>query len=585
MTSSISLRGVQTVNLPLPQGGIVRLFRLSCRFFTTTSLSLQTAGQTRIQLLGVALWLVAATGCGGSGAPPAQAGNPTDSPPPAPAQPTVVGTYHNDNARTGANITESVLTPANVNAVSFGKRAAIQVVGDIFAQPLYIPAILTADRKSHNLVIVATEHDQVYAIDADSHNFVWHSDFLDAAAGVTTLQSTDVDCDAIKPEIGITGTPVIDTSSSTIYVVARTKETQSGEPVFYQRLHALDLKTGQDKVTPTTVTTPPDPTGHFGVAHFDPLLNNQRAALLLVNGQVYVAWASHCDLGSYQGWLMAFDESTLQLTAAWTPEPSGDFGGIWMAGSGPASDSSGDVFLAVGNGYSDAMLGESDYGDSVVRLRTSGNLISTVDYFTPYDWQTLYTEDHDLGSGGAIMLPDQSGSAHPRLLTLAGKDGKVYLLDRDNLGQSQPGNDSQIVQSFQSDARASLCTPTFWNNNLYFGWYRGPLEAFRYDPASQQIDPVPTSTTGSFNLGYPGATVTVSANGNQNGIVWLVRNNGDDSDLRAYDATNLNLELYSSEMSPQRDRSGPSVIFGVPTVADGWVFVGGRGELDIYGLL
>ena len=563
----------------------MRFFRLSCRFFRTTSLPLQTAGKPGILLLGVALWLVAATGCGGSGASSGQASSPTEPSPPASTNHTVVSTYHNDNARTGANVTETFLDPVNVNLVSFGKRAAIPVEGDIFAQPLYIPAILTADGNSHNLVIVATEHDQVYAIDADSHNVVWHTDFLDAATGVTTLQPTDINCDAIKPEIGITGTPVIDTSSSTIYVVARTKETQSGEPVFYQRLHALDLKTGQDKVTPTTITNPPDPGGHFGVARFDPLLNNQRAALLLANGQVYVAWGSHCDLGNYQGWLMAFDEGTLQLTAAWTPEPSGNLGGIWMAGGGPASDSSGDVYLAVGNGYSDAMLGESDYGDSVVRLRVSSNLISAVDYFTPYDWLTLYTEDHDLGSGGVIMLPEQSGSVHQRLLTVAGKDGKVYLVDRDNLGQSQPNNDGQIVQSFQSDAQASLCTPVFWNNNLYFGWMLGPLEAFRYDPARQQIDPSPTSTTGAFDMGYPGATVTVSANGHRNGIIWLLRNDGPYSDLRAYDATNLNDELYSSEMSPQRDRSGPSVIFGVPTVADGWVFVGGRGELDIYGLL
>ncbi len=525
-----------------------------------------------------------ATGCGGSGGS-SQASTPTEPSSPATTNHTVVSTYHNDNARTGANITETLLTPANVNPVLFGKRAAITVAGDIFAQPLYIPAIVTAEGSLHNLIIVATEHDQVYAIDADSHNIVWHADFLDSAAGVSTLQTTDVNCSAIAPEIGITGTPVIDTSSSTIYVVARTKETQSGEPVFYQRLHALDLKTGLDKVAPTTITTPPDPTGQFGVARFDPLLNNQRAALLLVNGQVYVAWASHCDLGNYQGWLMAFDAGTLQVTAAWTPEPSGDFGGIWMAGGGPASDSSGDVYLAVGNGYSDAMLGESDYGDSVVRLHTSNNLISTADYFTPYNWQTLYTEDHDLGSGGAILLPERSGSAHPRLLTVAGKDGKVYLLDRDSLGQSRPDNDSQIVQSFQSDAQASLCTPVFWNNNFYFGWMLGPLEAFRYDPVRQQIDTTPTSTTGSFNMGYPGATVSLSADGVRNGIVWFVRNDGEYSDLRAYDATNLNLELYSSEMSPGRDRSGPSVIFGVPTVVDGWVLVGGRGELDVYGLL
>ena len=402
---------------------------------------------------------------------------------------------------------------------------------------------------------------------------------------VTTVQPDDVNCAAIAPEIGITGTPVIDTTSSTIYLATRTKETQSGQAVFYQRLHALDLKTGQEKLTPTTITTPPDPGGQFGVAQFDPVRNNQRAALLLANGQVYVAWASNCDVGEYQGWVMSFDATTLQLTAGWTSEPVGIQGGIWMAGGGLATDSSGDVYLAVGNGWSDPMTGGLDYGDSVVRLHASGNQVTAIDYFIPFDWQTLFDEDNDLGSGGPVLLPDQNTAAHPHLLTIAGKDGKVYLLDRDDLGQAKPDNDDQILQSFQTDAQLSLCTPAFWNNNLYFGWGYGPVEAFRYDPATQQIVTTPTSTTGSFDVGYPGATVSVSASGTNNGIVWLVRNDGAYSDLRAYDATDLTRELYSSEQSPQRDRAGPSVIFGVPTVADGLVFVGGRGELDIYGLL
>jgi hypothetical protein len=531
------------------------------------------------------LLLLIATGCGGGNSSPATTQESNQNGPPASFVPTTVSTYHNNNARTGANLTESWLTPANVNISTFGKRAAIPVQGDVFAQPLYVPGVATA-QGSHNLIIAATEHDQVYGIDADSRQIVWHTDLLGSSGTVTTLAPSDLlNCTAIAPEVGITGTPVIDTSTSTVYLVARTKETQSGQPVFYQRLHALSLSTGQDKVAPTVITTPPDPGGQFGVAQFDPVLNNQRSALLLANGQVYVAWASHCDFGNYQGWVMSFDESSLQLTGAWTPSPSGTSGGIWMSGSGPASDASGDVYLAVGNGASDAMSGGANYGDSVVRLRSSANQISLIDYFIPFDWQMLFDDDLDLGSGGPILLPDQSGAVHPHLLPVAGKDGTVYLLDRDNLGQSQPGNDGQVVETFKSDAQKSLCTPAFWNNNLYFGWMRGPIEAFRYDPASQQINPTPVSTTGAWDVGYPGASPSISANGTSNGILWALRNNGTDADLRAYEAADLSNELYDSELSPQRDQAGPSVTFGVPTVADGWVFVGARGEVDIYGLL
>lgn len=538
----------------------------------------------RIGISALGLLLAAASGCGGGGA---STSSSLVQPPPAQQQQqphTAVATYHNDNARTGLNSTEFSLTPHTVSVASFGKLAAITVQGNIFAQPLYVPQVATPTG-SHNLVIVATEHDQVYAIGADSKQIIWHADLLGSSGTVTTVDPGDVNCQAITPEIGITGTPVIDTSSSTIYLIARTKEMQSGQPVFYQRLHALDLATGQEKLPPMTITTPPDPGGQFGVAQFSPLFNNQRAALLLANGQVYVAWASHCDLNTYQGWLMSFDAGTLQLTEAWTPEPSGQMGGIWMAGGGPAADSNGNVYLAVGNGWSDVMSGGSNYGDALVLFPGSAGQMSPADYFIPFDWQVLDDEDHDLGSGGPILLPDQNGSVHSHLLVVAGKSAKIYLLDRDNLGQSQLGNDYQIVQSLQSDGQLSLCTPALWNNNLYFGWTYGPVESFRYNPATEQIGTTPTSTTLPFDTGYPGATVSVSSNGNSNGIVWLLRNDGSYADLRAYDASNLGVELYSSEDSPGRDQSGPSVTFGVPTVADGFVFVGARGELDIYGLL
>ena len=540
---------------------------------------------SRIGIATVGLLLTTASACGGGGTAPSSASTPSPAPPAQQQQVThtAVTTYHNSNSRAGLNSTEVRLTPANVGTPAFGKLGAVTVEGAIFGQPLYVPQVATTSG-THNLVIVATEHDQVYGIDADSRQIVWHTDLLGSSGTVTTVDPNDVNCSAIAPEIGITGTPVIDTTSSTVYLVARTKETQSGQPVFYQRLHALDLATGLDKLTPTIIATPPDPSGQFGVAQFSPLLNNQRSALLLANGQVYVAWASHCDLNNYQGWLMAFDAGTLQLTQGWTSEPSGQAGGIWMAGGGPAADDSGNVYLAVGNGWSDVMSGGANYGDSVVRFQASGGQLSVADYFIPFDWVTLDDEDRDLGSGGPILLPDQKGGSHSHLLVLAGKAAKVYMLDRDNLGQSQPSGDDQIVQSFQSDGKLSLCTPAFWNNHLYFGWLSGPIESFPYNPTTQQISVTPSSTTLPFDVGYPGATVSISSNGNLDGIVWLLRNDGAYADLRAYNATDLRLELYSSEDSPSRDQSGPSVTFGVPTVADGYVFVGARGELDIYGL-
>jgi hypothetical protein len=559
-----------------------------CQFYPQAAglLPRRRSVPSRIGVAAVGLLLIAASACGGGGTAPttASSNNPV---PPVQQQPvthTAVPTYHNSNSRAGLNSTETILTPSNVGSATFGKLGAVTVEGDIFAQPLYVPQVKTASG-THNLVIVATEHDQVYGIDADSRQIVWHTDFLGSSGTVTTVDANDVTCPAIAPEIGITGTPVIDTTSSTVYLLARTKETPSGQPVFYQRLHALDLATGQDKLTPTVVATPADPGGQFGVAQFSSLLNNQRSALLLANGQVYVAWASHCDLNTYQGWLMAFDAGTLQLSQGWTSEPSGQEGGIWMAGGGPAADDSGDVYLAVGNGWSDVMSGGQNYGDSVVRFQTSGGQLSVADYFIPFDWLTLDDEDRDLGSGGPILLPDQTGGAHTHLLVVAGKAAKVYMLDRDNLGQSQPSGDNQIVQSFQSDGRLSLNTPAFWNNHLYFGWLSGPVESFAYNPATQQISSTPSSTTLPFDVGYPGATVSISANGNLDGIVWVLRNDGAYADLRAYSATNLHFELYSSEDSPSRDQSGPSVTFGIPTVADGYVFVGTRGELDIYGLL
>lgn len=539
--------------------------------------------------LGTALLLVAATGCGGGGVgTPTGEINQTDPPPP-PVQhvSTTVATYHNDNARTGANLTESTLNLSNVNVVSFGRLAAIPLQGEVYAQPLYIPNV-AVNGTTHNLVIVATEHDQMYAIDANSHTVVWNRNFLGTDGTITSVPAVDLGCDDLAPEIGITGTPVIDTSTNTTYVVVRTKEMQAGAASYYQRIHAIDLTTGQDKLPPTTITTPTSQDGRFGTAQFDPLLSNQRSALLLVNGQIYVAWASHCDYGFYWGWLMSFDETTLQLTAAWTPTPSGYKGGIWMGAEGPAADSNGEIYVAVGNGYSDAMLGGSNYGDALVRLHPSGNQLTVADYFIPYNFQLMDDVDADFGSGGPLLLPPRIGTTHKNLLVVAAKTGTVYLLDRDQLGHWQMDNDSEIVQSFPSGYTGPYSNAAFWGNKFFFAFLNGPLIAFAYDATQPALATSPFSTSKSIEMINPGVP-SVSSNGTSSGIVWLLQNDhhedGANAVLRAFNTYDLSQELYDSEMSPQRDHAGAGVKFTTPTVADGQVFVGAQNELDIFGLL
>ncbi len=511
-------------------------------------------------------------------------GNPSQ-----PAQHFSIATYRTDNARTGVNALESKLTPANVNAVSFGRRAAIAVQGDVYAQPLYISNVTTADGTTRNLVIVATQHDQVYAIDTTTQAIVWQRSFLDSSGLVTPVPADDVSCGDIANEVGITGTPVLDPASERFYVVVRTKETLNGQASYYQRIHALSLVNGVDVLPATNITTPPNRGNQFGSAHFDPLRNNQRAALLLANGQVYVSWASHCDVGDYQGWVMAFDEQTLQLTSAWTPSPGGILGGIWMSGGGPAADENGEVYVAVGNGGSDAMTGGSNYGDSVVRLHPDEQNLSVTDYFIPFDYQKLFNDDLDLGAGGPVLLPAQTGAAHPHVLVTSGKDSTVYLLDRDNLGKWHADEDSQILQSFFGNAYGSFATPAVWNNTVYFGFSDASLEAFAYDPVQQQINPTPSSTSGSIFLGYPGASPILSANGSADAILWILQtdqfHSGGPAILRAFDPANLATEFYDSNMSPDRDGAGAAVRYTVPVVADGQVFVAGHNEIDIYGLL
>lgn len=528
----------------------------------------------------VAALLWGTVGCGGSSAP-VQDGNQDTTPPP-PVQHLAVATYHNDNARSGINSQETTLTPANVNVVSFGKLASVPVQGLVFAQPLFIDNITMSDGKAHKVAIVATEHDQVYGIDSDTYQVLWQRSLLDTQGSITPIPTDDVNCHVLGDEEGITGTPVIDADSETVYVVGSTKETTQGQAQYFQKIYALNLINGQDKVAPVTVTTPSG--SQFGSARFDPLLNLQRAALLLENGNVYVSWASHCDNGAYTGWVMGFSATTLALTSAWTPDPSGLAGGMWMSGEGPLSDSNGNLFLAVGNGWSDPSTGGSNYGDSVVRLTASGREISVADYFMPYDYDKMYSDDLDLGAGGPILLPSQTGARFPDLLVTGGKDGTVYLLNRSNLGQWHANDDSQVVQSFQVPNIGCFSTPLFWNNTLYYGFGSDPLQAYAFDTSSETFNTTPISSS-SMQMSWPGVTPSMSNNNGSDAILWVFEAAGNLGILRAFDPSDLSSELYDSELSPDRDRTDGSVRFAVPTVAAGKVFVGSQNALDIYGVL
>jgi len=511
------------------------------------------------------------------------------------AQAVSVTTYHNDNSRLGLNDKETILTNANVNVAQFGKLFSRTVDGYSYAQPLYLPAVNIPGRGSHNVVYVATEHDTVYAFDGDdkqgmNREPLWQRSFIDPANGITTVSSLeDAGCTDLVPEIGITGTPVIDAQTETMYVVVRTKE--NGQ--FFQRLHALDLVTGAEKLGgPVTITAQVRGTGDgsvSGMVSFDPLRNNQRSGLLLVNGMVYIAWASHCDIGPYHGWVMSYDAHTLRQKSVWNSTPNAGLGGVWQAGAAPAADDDGNVYFATGNGGFDANAGGSDFGDSVVKVGLPIlHRLPVLDYFTPHDQQILDDQDLDLGSGGPILLPTQSPHApHRHLLTLGSKGGVVYLVDRDNMGHFNPENDNQIVQSLPTSISLTGGDATWWNHTLYFIPVFDTLKALRFDPKLGLISPIPTSQTLAF-FNYPTAFLSASSNGKKDAIVWALQDDGypgGSAILRAYDARNLETELYNSVENLGRDDPGPAGKWTVPTIANGKVYFTTRRHLVVYGLL
>ncbi len=536
----------------------------------------------------VCLSLILMAGCGGAAAPTNSTQGMSSGSGQRRVGTTSVLTHHNDSFRSGLNLTETTLTPDNVGPSTFGKVATFPVQGYVYAQPLYVPNVATTGGNVANLLIVATEHDQLYAFDVDSKTLVWHIDYLAAGPNVSTLSPDDVwGCNGINPEIGITGTPVIDPVTQTLYVLVRTKEVVAGSTVFHQRLHAVSLSAGTELLPATVVTGPPPNYPATGLATFDPQMNNQRAALLLAHKQVYIAWASHCDYGAYTGWLMSFAEDTLQPTAYWTPVPYSLNGGIWMSGSGPSVDRNGDIYVPVANGGEHDLIGpKNNFRSSLVRLHWSAtDGFSVVDYFAPYNYQMMDDGDWDFGTSAALLLPDQPGKPYPHLLIARDKLGTIYVLDRDDLGKWQASDNSQAVQTFQVPGHG-LSSAVFWNSTLYVAGAYDYLKAYSFDPETQQFNP----NTQVF-LDDPGdtrgPTPSLSANGSSDAILWAIVNSpgSQHAVLHAMDALNIHTDLYNSNMLPDRDAAGLGVKFVVPTIADGLVFVGAQNEVDMYGLL
>jgi hypothetical protein len=498
-----------------------------------------------------------------------------------------VTTYHNDTARTGQNTSETVLTPALLTSSQFGRLFSQPVDGQIYAQPLVVSGV-KINGVQHQVVYVATENDSVYAFDGHTNQGanaspLWHTSFINPSAGITTVNSNgDIFCGDLVPQVGITGTPVINAATGTLYVVANTKE----NGVFYQRLHALDITTGLEKFGgPVVIQASVPGTGAAsvnGVVSFDPLQENQRSALLLENGNVYIGWASHCDTDPYHGWIMSYNAQTLAQTGVWNSSPNGTRSGVWQGGAGLAGDGV-TVFFATGNGTADTM---HDVGDSVVQLGLGTSGLVELDDFTAFNQASLSDSDSDLGSGGVLLLPTLTGQTVSELAVAVGKEGRVYLLNRQNLGGFHSSGD-EIVQELPGAVAGVWGTEAYWNNNVYFGGSGDNIKAFSFNAGGTGLLSTTPTSESPEGFSFPGPTVSVSSNGTTNGIVWAIETDAYTSSgnaiLHAYDATNLATELWNSSQQPPRDIPGPAVKFTVPTVANGHVYVGTSTQLSVYG--
>ncbi len=506
--------------------------------------------------------------------------------------------WRNDAALTGQNRQETALTPATVKGAHFGKAFSCIVDGYVYAQPLYVPNVAVAVNDTHNLVYVATEHDSVYAFDADANpcQIVWSVNFVNGNPGVTTVPSADVGTTDITPEIGITGTPVIDPSTGILYVSAETKEGAVGSPVYVHRLHALDILTGNEKPgSPVVINASVSGTGDGatgGTLLFDAFTANQRSALLLAGGNVIVSFASHADMDPYHGWMFAYsyNGAALSKVAASSTTPNGGRGGVWQSGAPPSSDGSGNIFAVTSNGTFDASSTtgpKNDYGETLLKVQVNATspAFSITDTFTPNNQITLTANDTRLGSTGVLLLPDQAG-AHPHVALIGDEAGVLYVVNRDNLGGYTAGGPDKVLQTFHFGPSITG-TPAYSaaTGMIYVAAGYDHLKAFAFSSGTLTTS---LASQSPDTFGFPGAAPAISSNGSSTPIVWMIDSSGfgipSPAVLHAYDATNLGTALYSSAQKPG-DAAGLAVKFTVPTVANGKVYVGTQGELTVYGLL
>ncbi len=500
-----------------------------------------------------------------------------------------VTTYHNDSGRTGQNLKETVLTPASVNSAAFGKLNFFSTDGKVDAEPLYLQNLLVSGH-AHNVLYLATEHDSVYAFDADTGNQLWTASLLET--GETT--SDDHGCFQISPEIGITSTPVIDRfygAHGAIFLVGMSKD---GSGQYHQRIHALDVTTGAELAgSPVEIQASYPGTGansSGGKVIFDPGQYAERAGLLLLNGSIYMAWTSHCDFAPYTGWVMAYSESTLQQTAVLNLTPNGSEGAIWMSGGGLAADANGNIYLLDANGTFDPALdpggfpSQRDFGNAFLKISTAGGGLAVADYFALDNTIAESGGDVDLGSGGPLLLPDLTdASGQVRQLAVgAGKDSNIYVLDRNNMGKFSANTNGAIHQQLTGAIPYGVySTPAYFNNVVYYGGNSDAIEAFSITGAN--LASAPTAVTGNTFV-YPGATPGISANGTSNGIVWAVENTSP-AVLYAYRADNLQ-EIYdSTQATGGRDNFGAGNKFITPLIVNGKVYVGTANGVAVFGLL
>jgi hypothetical protein len=500
---------------------------------------------------------------------------------------TDVVTFKNDLGRTGQDLTESLLTLTNVSSATFGLLRNLSVDGKVDAQPLYLSQLII-NGTAHNVVYVATEADSVYAFDSDAGTALWHVSLLPSGESL----SDDHGCDQVVPNIGITSTPVIDRKAGpngAIYVVAMSKDSTSA---YHQRLHALDVTTGAELFNgPVSITATYTASAPGSVAtSFDPGQYEERAALLLSQGVIYTSWTSHCDAAPYAGWIIGYNESTLAQAGVLNIGPNSNVGpSIWMSGGGPGADSAGNIYLLAANGAFETTLdsngfpNKQDYGNSFLKLAATPTSLAVSDYFAMWNEIAESSADEDLGSGGELVLPDLTDSTNTvrHLVVGAGKDGNIYLVDRDNMGKYNAVGNS-IWQQVSGQLSGVFSTPAWYNGTLYYGAINDTLKAFPVTNARLATTPATQSTA---QFAFPGTAAAISANGTTNGIVWA-HANGATAVLHAYDATNLTHELYNSNQAANsRDHFGTGNKFITPTIADGKVFVGTTNSVAVFGLL